>query len=155
MLFSMFCLTGCGNKTKNEDKRIECINELKELLNIKDAARIESFDNSHLFGTYYVGGMVVFENARPKKSDYKKFSIKTVVGTDDYACMCEMLERRFNHYFDEQGSGSSFGRMPDLILLDGGKGHVAAVQELFDRMGITVPLFGMVKDDRHRTFKTA
>ena len=65
--------------------------------------------------------------------------------------MCEMLERRFNHYFEERETGSSFGRMPDLILLDGGKGHVAAVQELFDRMGITVPLFGMVKDDRHRT----
>ena len=112
---------------------------------------IEAYDISNFGSETVVGGMVVFENARPKKSDYKKFSIKTVVGTDDYACMCEMLERRFNHYFEEQGSGSSFGRMPDLILLDGGKGHVAAVQELFDRMGVTVPLFGMVKDDRHRT----
>ncbi|MBR5872863.1 MAG: excinuclease ABC subunit UvrC, partial [Oscillospiraceae bacterium] len=87
----------------------------------------------------------------PKKSDYKKFSIKNAVAPDDYACMCEMLERRFNHYFDERDSGTSFGRKPDLILLDGGKGHVAAVQELFDRMGIDVPLFGMVKDDHHRT----
>ena len=95
--------------------------------------------------------MVVYENARPKKGDYKKFSIKNAVAPDDYACMCEMLERRFNHYFEEKEKGTGFGRMPDLILLDGGKGHVAAVQELFDRMGITVPLFGMVKDDRHRT----
>ena len=112
---------------------------------------IEAYDISNFGSETVVGGMVVYENARPKRSDYKKFSIKTVVGTDDYACMCEMLERRFNHYFEEQGSGSSFGRKPDLILLDGGKGHVAAVQELFNRIGIDIPLFGMVKDDRHRT----
>lgn len=133
-------------------REVAVLDELGRLLGMEKAPEIiEAYDISNFGSETVVGGMVVYENARPKKSDYKKFSIKTVVGTDDYACMYEMLERRFNHYFEEREKGTSFGRLPDLILLDGGKGHVAAVQELFDRMGITVPLFGMVKDDRHRT----
>ena len=95
--------------------------------------------------------MVVFENAQPLKSAYKRFSMKEVIGQNDYACMQEVLRRRFLRYFEEKESGTGFGRLPDLILLDGGKGHVSAVREVFDELGITVPLFGMVKDDKHRT----
>ena len=145
-----------GERLSHEKSRtsreVAVLDELGRILGMEKAPEvIEAYDISNFGAETVVGGMVVYENARPKKSDYKKFSIKTAVAPDDYACMCEMLERRFNHYFEERETGSSFGRMPDLILLDGGKGHVAAVQELFDRMGITVPLFGMVKDDRHRT----
>ncbi len=133
-------------------KEVAVLDELGRILGLEKAPEIiEAYDISNFGSETVVGGMVVYENARPKRSDYKKFSIKTVVGTDDYACMCEMLQRRFNHYFEEKDKGTSFGRLPDLILLDGGKGHVAAVQELFDKIGVTVPLYGMVKDDRHRT----
>ena len=141
-----------SHEKSRTSREVAVLDELGRILGMEKAPEvIEAYDISNFGAETVVGGMVVYENARPKKSDYKKFSIKTAVAPDDYACMCEMLERRFNHYFEEQETGSSFGRMPDLILLDGGKGHVAAVQELFDRMGITVPLFGMVKDDRHRT----
>ncbi len=141
-----------SHEKSRTSKEVAVLDELGRLLGLEKAPEIiEAYDISNFGSETVVGGMVVYENARPKRSDYKKFSIKTVVGTDDYACMCEMLERRFNHYFDEKDGETSFGRLPDLILLDGGKGHVAAVQELFDRIGVTVPLFGMVKDDRHRT----
>lgn len=133
-------------------REVAVLDELARLLGLEKAPEIiEAYDISNFGSETVVGGMVVYENARPKRSDYKKFSIKTAEAPDDYACMCEMLERRFNRYFEEKDQGTAFGRLPDLILLDGGKGHVAAVQALFDRMGITVPLFGMVKDDRHRT----
>ena len=133
-------------------REVAVLDELARLLDLPKAPEIiEAYDISNFGSETVVGGMVVYENARPKRSDYKKFSIKTAAAPDDYACMCEMLERRFNHYFEEKDKGTAFGRLPDLILLDGGKGHVAAVQALFDRMGIDVPLFGMVKDDRHRT----
>lgn len=133
-------------------KEVAVLDELGRILGMDKAPEIiEAYDISNFGSETIVGGMIVYENARPKRSDYKKFSIKTVVGTDDYACMCEMLERRFNRYFEEKDKGTAFGRLPDLILLDGGKGHVGAVQNLFDRMGINVPLFGMVKDNKHRT----
>lgn len=133
-------------------REVAVLDELGRMLGMEKAPEIiEAYDISNFGAETVVGGMIVYENARPKRSDYKKFSIKTAEAPDDYACMCEMLERRFNHYFEEREKETSFGRMPDLILLDGGKGHVAAVQALFDRMGIDVPLFGMVKDDRHRT----
>lgn len=141
-----------SHEKSRTSREVAVLDELGRLLGMEKAPEIiEAYDISNFGSETVVGGMVVYENARPKRSDYKKFSIKNAVAPDDYACMCEMLERRFNRYFDEKESGSSFGRKPDLILLDGGKGHVAAVQELFDRMGIDVPLFGMVKDDRHRT----
>ncbi len=141
-----------SHEKSRTSREVAVLDELGRMLGMEKAPEIiEAYDISNFGSETVVGGMIVYENARPKRSDYKKFSIKTVVGTDDYACMCEMLERRFNHYFEEKDKGTSFGRLPDLILLDGGKGHVAAVQELFDRMGITVPLFGMVKDNRHRT----
>ncbi len=141
-----------SHEKSRTSREVAVLDELGRILGLEKAPEIiEAYDISNFGSETVVGGMVVYENARPKRSDYKKFSIKTVVGTDDYACMCEVLERRFNHYFEEREKGTSFGRLPDLILLDGGKGHVAAVQELFDRMGITVPLFGMVKDSHHRT----
>ena len=112
---------------------------------------IESYDISNLGDSGVVAGMVVFENAQPLKSAYKRFSMKEVVGQNDYACMQEVLRRRFLRYFEQKETGKGFGRMPDLILLDGGKGHVSAVQEVLDELKISVPLFGMVKDDKHRT----
>ena len=133
-------------------REIAVLDELARLLGLeKPPERIEAYDISNFGAETVVGGMVVYENARPKRSDYRKFSIKDAVAPDDYACMREMLRRRFERYTEESERGTSFGTMPDLILLDGGKGHVAAVQELFDEMNISVPLFGMVKDDRHRT----
>ena len=133
-------------------REVAVLDELARMLGLeKPPERIEAYDISNFGSETVVGGMVVYENARPKRSDYRKFSFKDLAAPDDYACMCEMLERRFSHYEEDREKGTSFGKMPDLILLDGGKGHVAAVQELFDRIGISVPLFGMVKDDRHRT----
>ena len=133
-------------------REVAVLDELARMLGLeKPPERIEAYDISNFGSETVVGGMVVYENARPKRGDYRKFSFKDMAAPDDYACMCEMLERRFSHYEEEKEKGTSFGKMPDLILLDGGKGHVAAVQELFDRLGIAVPLFGMVKDDRHRT----
>jgi excinuclease ABC subunit C len=97
------------------------------------------------------GGMVVFENARPLKSAYKKFNIKTIEGVDDYGSMREVLQRRLSRYHEEKESGAGFGRLPDLILLDGGKGHVSAIEPLIREMGFDIPVFGMVKDSSHRT----
>ncbi len=130
------------------------LDELRRLLGLEKApAYIESYDISNLQGGENVAGMVVFENGRPLKSAYRKFKIKTVEGQDDYGSMREVIRRRFEEYkaHRQEGDGTGFGRLPDLILLDGGKGHVAAVQPLLDEMGIAVPLFGMVKDDKHRT----
>ena len=95
--------------------------------------------------------MVVYKNGKPLKSAYKKFKIKGFDGQDDYASMAETLTRRFEEYYAAEKSDEGFGRLPDLILLDGGRGQVAAVREVFERMDINVPLFGLVKDDRHRT----
>ena len=97
--------------------------------------------------------MIVFKNGRPLKRAYRKFIIKSFVGQDDYGSMREVLERRFNEYekHKEENADEGFGRMPDLILLDGGKGQVSAVKEILDEMNINVPLFGMVKDSKHKT----
>lgn len=130
------------------------LDELRRLLGLeKTPAYIESYDISNLQGGENVAGMVAFENGRPLKSAYRRFKVKTVEGQDDYGSMREVIRRRFEEYraFQAKGDNTGFGRLPDLILLDGGKGHVGAVQPLLDEMGIAVPLFGMVKDDKHRT----
>lgn len=114
-------------------------------------AYIEAYDISNLAGGDNVAGMVVFENGRPLKSAYRKFKIKTVVGQDDYGSMREVIGRRLQEYFANKDSGEGFGRLPDLILLDGGKGHVAAVKPILEASGLDIALFGMVKDDKHRT----
>ena len=95
--------------------------------------------------------MVVFENGRPLKSAYRRFKIRTVDGQDDYGSMREVLTRRMDEYLQHKEEGTGFGRLPDLILLDGGKGHVAAVKPVVDSYGLGIPVFGMVKDDHHRT----
>ena len=138
----------------NSGREASALDELRRLLGLEKApAYIESYDISNLQGGENVAGMVVFENGRPLKSAYRKFKIKTVSGQDDYGSMREVIERRFAEYkrCQEEGEEDGFGRLPDLILLDGGKGHVAAVQPLLDELGVEVPLFGMVKDDKHRT----
>ena len=95
--------------------------------------------------------MIVYKNGKPLKSAYKKFKIKGFEGQDDYASMAEVLTRRFEEYYKAESADEGFGKLPDLILLDGGKGQVAAVREVLEKMNIAVPLFGMVKDDKHRT----
>lgn len=128
------------------------LEELRETLGLdKLPEYIESYDISHLAGTENVAGMIVYRNGRPLKSAYRKFKIQGFTGQDDYASMAEVLTRRFEEYKQAEPSDEGFGKLPDLILLDGGKGQVAAVREVLDRMQIDVPLYGMVKDDKHRT----
>jgi len=112
---------------------------------------IEAYDISHTAGSDNVAGMVVFKNGVPFRRAYKRFSIKGFEGQDDYASMAEVLERRFKRYLEEKDSGEGFGRLPDLILLDGGHGQVNAVLPVLKELGIDVPVFGMIKDSRHRT----
>ena len=132
-------------------KDVEALEELVKLLGIEKADYIESYDISHTAGADNVAGMIVFKNGVPYKQAYKRFSIKGFAGQDDYGSMAEVLERRFNHYFEEKETGEGFGKLPDLILLDGGDGQVNAVKPVLEKMGINVPLFGMVKDSSHRT----
>ena len=133
-------------------KEVSALDELGRLLGLAQTpVYIEAYDISNMGSDVIVGGMVVFENGRPCKSAYRKFNMKTVIGTDDYASMREMIARRLARYEEEKDSGKGFGRLPDLILLDGGKGHVSAVEPLIAEMGFAVPMFGMVKDDKHRT----
>lgn len=120
--------------------------EMLELESIPE--RIEAYDISNIGEEHKTGGMVVYVDGKPKKSDYRTFTIKEVDGTDDYACMREVIRRRLSHLDDAQGSMSEY---PDLILLDGGKTHVGAVREVLDDMGIDLAIFGMVKDDYHKT----
>lgn len=133
-------------------REVAALEELTKLLGLeKTPEYIEAYDISNMGESDIVGGMVVYENGRPLKKAYKKFKIRDVVGQDDYSSMREVIRRRFTNYHEEKESGEGFGRLPDLILLDGGKGHVAAILPVLHEMGITVPVFGMVKDSRHRT----
>ena len=137
-------------KVGRTGREIVALEELTKLLGLqKQITYIECYDISNLASTAMVAGMVVFENGRPLKKAYKRFSIKTVGIQNDYACMQEVIERRFNRYFDGEDEG--FSRLPDLILLDGGKGHVNAITPVLKDMGIDVPVFGLVKDNKHKT----
>lgn len=128
------------------------LEELKETLGLEKLPEyIESYDISNLAGTENVAGMIVYKNGKSLKSAYKKFKIKGFEGQDDYASMAEAITRRFDEYYKAEDKTEGFGKLPDLILLDGGKGQVAAVKQVLERMNIDVPLFGMVKDDKHRT----
>jgi excinuclease ABC subunit C len=133
-------------------KEITALEELQKLLGL-DApiSIIESYDISNTGSQTMVAGMVVFENGRPNKKHYKKFSIKTQAIQNDYASMAEVIERRFRHYLDPNETDEGFKRLPDLILLDGGKGQVNAVEPILSDLGLNIPLFGMVKDSKHRT----
>ena len=138
--------------TEQSGRDVAALAELAKLLGLKKPPRyIEAYDISNIGSDTVVAGMVVFEGGKPLKSAYKRFSIKTVNGIDDYGSMREVITRRMKRYEEEKESGVSFGRLPDLILLDGGKGHVSAVAPVLAQFGVEIPLFGMVKDDRHRT----
>lgn len=137
-------------KVGRTGKEIAALEELSKALGLeKPPEFIECYDISNLASSDMVAGMVVYENGRPCRKFYKRFSIKTVAEQNDYACMAEVLERRFRNYFDKTDEG--FSTLPDLILLDGGSGHVNVITPLLRAMGITVPIFGLVKDSKHRT----
>ncbi|MDO5559717.1 MAG: excinuclease ABC subunit UvrC [Oscillospiraceae bacterium] len=133
-------------------KELIALEELSKLLGLpKPPEYIEAYDISNMGSSAMCASMVVFENGRPLKSRYKKFSIKNVKIQNDYACMHEVLERRFRHYLDESETDEGFKKMPDLVFLDGSKGQVNAVEPYLREMGIGVPVYGIVKDNKHRT----
>lgn len=132
--------------SQKDNKTLVALANLLKLETLPE--RIEAYDISNLGQEHLTAGMVVCENGKFKRRDYRVFKIKTVDGTDDYASMRETLERRFEHLNDSEGS---FSNLPDLILLDGGRGHVATVKEMLYQKGIDVPVFGMVKDEHHKT----
>lgn len=143
-----------AQKKGRKSGEIKVLEELKTLLGLeKTPEYIESYDISHTGGDDNVAGMVVFKNGRPLKRAYRTFTIKSFIGQDDYGSMREVLERRFNEYekHKSENAEEGFGKMPDLILLDGGKGQVSVVKEILDEMNINVALFGMVKDSKHKT----
>lgn len=148
-------------KIKREEGRtIGAVKEIAALIGVEGISRMEAYDISNISGFANVGSMVVFEKGKPKRSDYRKFKIKTVSGPDDYACMKEVLARRFAHGMEEQKEldlkemekeFGSFTKFPDLILMDGGKGQVNIALEVLSELHIHIPVCGMVKDDNHRT----
>lgn len=129
---------------KNDDERYSAIEELKNLLNLSKVSRMESFDNSHLFGTFYVGGMVVFNDFLPMKNEYRKFKISTDV-KDDLGAMREVLYRRYYKVLMEDLE------KPDLIVMDGGKTQIAVCKEIIEQLGLNIPIIGLVKNNKHQT----
>lgn len=139
-------------KLGKSGKTVAVLEELRDLLGLSTTPNyIESYDISHTAGQDSVAGMIVFKDGKPYKSAYKRFTIKSFLGNDDYRSMHEVLTRRFSEYEKRKDTGEGFGKLPDLILLDGGIGQVNAVQPVLEQFGLSVPLFGMVKDNRHRT----
>ena len=148
-------------KIKREEGRtIGAVKEIAALIGVEGIHRMEAYDISNISGFANVGSMVVYEKGKPKRSDYRKFKIKTVSGPDDYACMKEVLTRRFVHGMEEREEMAlkemekefgSFTKFPDLILMDGGKGQVNIALEVLQELQIDIPVCGMVKDDNHRT----
>jgi len=135
---------------KNIDESMKAIEELKDLLNLEEVpVRIEAYDISNIQGVESVGSMVVFEKGIPNKSNYRRFRIKTVTGPNDYKSMEEVLERRINRGLGEDKQG--FSKMPDLILVDGGKGQTNVAEEVLGNFGLNIPVCGMIKDDKHTT----
>lgn len=141
-------------KITREEKRTRgAVTEIAELLGLTEIHRMESYDISNIGGFQSVGSMVVFHDGKPRKSEYRKFRIKSVNGPNDYASMEEVLTRRFLHGMEErkEQKESSFTRYPDLILMDGGRGQVHIAEEVIAKLGLDIPVAGMVKDDSHRT----
>ena len=147
---------------REEGRTIGAVKEIEALLGISPLVRMEAFDISNTSGFANVGSMVVYEKGKPKRSDYRKFRMKTVAGPDDYACMQEVLTRRFRHGLDERDKmqseedsiGEDFGsftKFPDLLLMDGGRGQVNIALQVLAELEIQIPVCGMVKDDNHRT----
>lgn len=131
---------------REEGKTIGAVREIEELLGVSGIVRMEAYDISNTSGFASVGSMVVYEKGKPKRNDYRKFKIKSVQGPDDYASMEEVLTRRFSHQKD-----TGFSALPDLILMDGGKGQVNVALAVLDKLHLNIPVCGMVKDDNHRT----
>ena len=141
-------------KIKREEGRtIGAAKEIAGWLDLPHIHRMEAFDISNINGFENVGSMVVYEKGKPKRSDYRKFKIKGVQGPDDYACMEEVLKRRFTHGLQEQDKEETggFAKFPDLIMMDGGKGQVNVALKVLTELGLEIPVCGMVKDDKHRT----
>ena len=145
---------------REEGRTIGAVKEIEKLLGLKGLNRMEAYDISNISGFANVGSMVVYEKGKPKKSDYRKFRIKSVAGPDDYACMHEVLTRRLLHGIEEKqelevrdidARYGSFTKFPDLILMDGGRGQVNICLQVLEELGINIPVCGMVKDDNHRT----
>ncbi|MCM1126844.1 MAG: excinuclease ABC subunit UvrC [Lachnospiraceae bacterium] len=145
---------------REEGRTIGAVKEIAGLLGLEQIHRMEAFDISNISGFANVGSMVVFEKGKPKRSDYRKFKIKTVSGPDDYACMKEVLTRRFVHGMEEQKELSqkelenefgNFTKFPDLLLMDGGKGQVNIALQVLKELKLDIPVCGMVKDDNHNT----
>ncbi len=134
---------------REEGRTIGAVKEIEDWLGLKDIVRMEAYDISNISGFESVGSMVVYEKGKPKRSDYRKFKIKWVQGPNDYASMEEVLTRRFTH--ESKGEFDSFSRLPDLILMDGGRGQVNIALKVLGELGIDIPVCGMVKDDNHRT----
>ena len=148
-------------KLKREEGRtIGAMKEIEQWLGMKDIVRVEAFDISNINGFETVGSMIVYEKGKPKRSDYRKFKLRTVTGPDDYASMYEVLTRRFLHGMSEQEElreknleeeYGSFSRFPDLIMMDGGRGQVNICLKVLEELKLNIPVCGMVKDDNHRT----
>lgn len=145
---------------QEEGRTIGAVKEICALLSLPEISRMEAFDISNISGFENVGSMVVYEKGKPKRSDYRKFKIRTVSGPDDYACMKEVLTRRFLHGMEEakelqekqlEKEFGSFTKFPDLLLMDGGKGQVNVAKQVLEELHINIPVCGMVKDDNHRT----
>lgn len=145
---------------REEARTVGAVREIAQLLDLPVLDRMEAFDISNISGFENVGSMVVYEKGKPKRSDYRKFRIRTVAGPDDYACMREVLTRRFTHGLEETrelkskqiaGEFGSFTKFPDLLLMDGGKGQVNIALQVLDELHLNIPVCGMVKDDNHRT----
>ena len=134
---------------REEGRTIGAVKEIEDWLGLKDIVRMEAYDISNISGFESVGSMVVYEKGKPKRSDYRKFKIKWVQGPNDYASMEEVLTRRFTH--ESKGEYDSFSILPDLILMDGGRGQVNIARKVLGELGIDIPVCGMVKDDNHRT----
>ena len=137
---------------REEGRTIGAMKEIAGWLDLPDLVRVEAYDISNISGFESVGSMAVFERGKPKRSDYRKFRIKTVQGPNDYASMEEVLTRRFTHESDpEKKEYDSFGKLPDLIMMDGGRGQVNIALGVLEKLDLDIPVCGMVKDDRHRT----
>lgn len=145
---------------REEGRTIGAVKEIASLLGLEEVNRMEAFDISNISGFANVGSMVVFEKGKPKKSDYRKFKIKTVSGPDDYACMKEVLTRRFTHGMEErkilddkelENEFGSFTKFPDLLMMDGGRGQVNIALQVLEELRLNIPVCGMVKDDNHNT----
>ncbi len=140
---------------KEERRTIGAIREIQKTLELAtELKRIEAYDISNIQGIESVGSMIVFENGTPKRSDYRKFKIKTVIGPDDYKSIYEVISRRFMRYQNEKElckNKSSFNKLPDLLLVDGGKGQVSSAKKALKELNLNIEVGGMIKDDKHRT----